>query len=99
MIWGALRTCCVFAMVGGGAVTTGSVPFEQWSVAYDTRGDSRTAIVFVHGAYVDGVFWKHQMEQLSTHRRLIAIDLLGHGRSSGPKTGYSVDLWARSIAA
>ena len=76
-----------------------SIQFEQWSVAYDVRGESQSAIVFVHGANVDRRHWRHQMEQLSTGRRLIAVDLLGHGESSVPPAGYSVDLWARSIAA
>ena len=40
-----------------------------------------------------------QMEQLSTCRRLVAIDLLGFGQSSRPQAGCSVGLWARSIAA
>lgn len=43
------------------------------------------ATVFVHGAGMDHTVWRHLARYLAHHgRRILAPDLPGHGRSSGP---------------
>jgi pimeloyl-ACP methyl ester carboxylesterase len=70
-------------------------------VAYTEVGSGRDAVVFVHGWSCDRTFWDAQMNapELSVGRRLIAIDLPGHGESDKPKIKYTMDLYVRSIAA
>ncbi|WPV02124.1 alpha/beta hydrolase [Mucilaginibacter sp. cycad4] len=47
-------------------------------IAYIERGTGPVSL-FVHGLIVNGYLWRHQLEDLSTIRRCIAIDLLAHG--------------------
>lgn len=68
-------------------------------VAYRTRDGGDRAVVFVHGWSGNLGHWHRQMADLRTGRRLVALDLPGHGRSDKPETDYSMDLFARSVLA
>ncbi len=70
-----------------------------WRVAYETRGMEGNTIVFVHGWSADRSSWRQQMHGLDTERRLVAVDLIGHGESDAPETEYSKSLFAESVAA
>jgi pimeloyl-ACP methyl ester carboxylesterase len=47
-------------------------------ISYVERGAGPVAL-FVHGVLLNGYLWRHQLAELSTMRRCIAIDLLAHG--------------------
>jgi len=47
-------------------------------IAYVERGSGPVAL-FVHGVLVNGWLWRHQLSELSSVRRCIAVDLLAHG--------------------
>ncbi|QIR14719.1 alpha/beta fold hydrolase [Shewanella aestuarii] len=48
-------------------------------------------VVFLHGLFLNSQVWQHQLSQLSSHYRCIAIDLWGHGQSSAiPENTYSL---------
>lgn len=47
-------------------------------VSYVEQGEGPVAL-FVHGVLVNGYLWRHQLAELSTVRRCIAVDLLAHG--------------------
>ena len=70
-----------------------------WRVAYETRGMEGNTIVFVHGWSADRSSWRRQMHGLDTERRLVAVDLIGHGESDAPETEYSKSLFAESVVA
>ncbi|MDP3286262.1 MAG: alpha/beta fold hydrolase [Desulfobacterales bacterium] len=46
----------------------------------------KPTIVFIHGSGGSSVLWEKQVDELKTHVNTIALDLPGHGRSSGPGT-------------
>lgn len=71
----------------------------EWRVAYESRGQGERAIVFVHGWGSDHSTWRAQMDRLATNRRLIAVDLIGHGQSDKPRVDYTAGLLSRSVAA
>ena len=48
------------------------------SINYVEQGSGPVAL-FVHGVLLNGYFWRHQLEELKTLRRCIAVDLLAHG--------------------
>ncbi len=73
--------------------------FGDWRIAYEARGAGDNAIVFVHGWSADRSSWRQQMHGLDTERRLVAVDLIGHGESDAPETEYSKRLLAESVAA
>ncbi len=50
---------------------------------YREAGKGQT-IVFLHGMLGSGLYWSEQMELLKDHHHVIALDLLGFGRSPKP---------------
>jgi pimeloyl-ACP methyl ester carboxylesterase len=69
-------------------------------IAYRMWGSSPTGrgIVLVHGGAAHSRWWDHIGPLLATDRRVIAIDLSGHG-DSGRRESYSFDAWAREVLA
>jgi pimeloyl-ACP methyl ester carboxylesterase len=53
------------------------------SLFYATRGQSGAPVVFVHGAGDNHLVWNGQLAVLSALVRAYALDLPGHGRSTG----------------
>lgn len=44
----------------------------------------KPTIVFIHGSGGSSALWENQVDALKTHVNTIAIDLPGHGKSTGP---------------
>lgn len=80
-------------------------PASSWAVFegqkihyYDIGEERRSALVFIHGWACNGEFWRESYREFPD-RRVIVIDLIGHGKSDKPKTEYTMELFARSVAA
>lgn len=56
-------------------------------------------VVFVHAVGLDLTWWGPQVEAASARYRVVAFDLLGHGASSHPRRGYSLEELAADLAA
>ena len=69
------------------------------NVAYTNHGQGARAVVFIHGWTCDHTFWARSVPEISAKRRVIAVDLPGHGASDKPETAYSLDLLARGVEA
>ncbi|WP_091709378.1 alpha/beta fold hydrolase [Microbacterium sp. cf046] len=79
----------------------GSIDVEGASIAYRAwgeAGDARHDLLLVHGGAAHAGWWDFIAPMLATGRRVVAIDLSGHG-DSGHRAAYSMDLWARELAA
>jgi pimeloyl-ACP methyl ester carboxylesterase len=59
---------------------------------------NKPAIVFLHGFAASLQWWAPMVERLGRDFRLIRIDLLGHGGSEKPDSGYSMQHQARQVA-
>lgn len=60
-------------------------------IAYRAAGEpDRPAIVLVHGMAGSSSTWREVTAGLADHHRVIAPDLLGHGRSAKPAGDYSL---------
>lgn len=68
-------------------------------VHYESVGRGAEALVFVHGWTCDLSFWRMQSAAFAGKVRVIAVDLPGHGASDKPHVAYTMDLFARSLAA
>jgi len=68
-------------------------------VAYTNHGRGPRAVVFIHGWTCDHTFWARSVPAVSAKRRVIAVDLPGHGASDKPETAYTLDLFARGVEA
>lgn len=51
------------------------------AIAYQEQGAGPVAL-FVHGVIVNSHLWRHQLATLSSARRCIAVDLMGHGATT-----------------
>ncbi len=65
---------------------------------YTVDGDGGTPLLFVHGYSCDSHDWSWQLPYFAERHRVIAVDLRGHGRSSAPEKGYSVQQLAADVA-
>jgi pimeloyl-ACP methyl ester carboxylesterase len=69
-------------------------------VHYKLAGSgAATPIVFVHGWTCDMTSWTKQVPIFAKAGRVVALDLPGHGKSDKPQIAYSMDVFARAIAA
>src|ERR1700749_511873 len=68
-------------------------------LAYRMGGSpSGRGIVLVHGGGAHSRWWDHIAPLLAADRRVIAMDLSGHG-DSGRRETYNFDAWAREVLA
>jgi pimeloyl-ACP methyl ester carboxylesterase len=74
----------------------GEVPlhYVQWCPPDRGRGPS---LLLLHGTSSNALYWTRVARSL-TDRRIVALDLRGHGRSSRPDSGYSVEDMAADAA-
>lgn len=78
---------------------TGSVTVAGTKIAYRAWGERQASgLVLVHGGAAHARWWDHIAPLLVDGRRVVAVDLSGHG-DSGRRAGYSLDGWAREVRA
>jgi pimeloyl-ACP methyl ester carboxylesterase len=68
-------------------------------VAYRSAGQG-PAVLLVHGMAASSHTWRSVLPELSTHYRVVAPDLLGHGQSAKPRGDYSlgaIAVWLRDL--
>ncbi|NLG55821.1 MAG: alpha/beta hydrolase [Rhodococcus sp.] len=87
-------TTALAAPVETGRVAVGgaSIHFRAWGPV-DAPG-----IVLVHGGAAHSRWWDHIGPQLADGRRVVAVDLSGHG-DSDHRDGYSLEQWAEEALA
>lgn len=74
-----------------------SVTVEGATIAYRAWGDrAAEGLVLAHGGAAHGRWWDHIAPFLAIGRRVVALDLSGHG-DSGRRDAYSFDLWAQEV--
>src|SRR4030095_2285551 len=62
-------------------------------------GKSSEALILIHGWTMNEDNWRDQETEFAKRNRVIALDLPGHGKSDKPQVTYSMDLFARAVAA
>ena len=77
-----------------GEITVSGVPIKYR--AWGERGQS--GLLLVHGGAAHAHWWDHIAPLLAVGRRVVAIDLSGHG-DSGRRPSYSLDMWADELMA
>lgn len=66
-------------------------------VRYWDVGEGPQTVVLVHGFLCSVETWAHTIPPLAEHRRVIAVDVPGYGRSAAPKLPYSFDYYAEFL--
>ena len=65
---------------------------------YDAGAGDRAPLVLVHGLGDEADTWRRLLPALARHRRVLAPDLPGFGRSGGPRRAYTSAFFARTVA-
>ena len=71
------------------------IAFRTWGAPSETNAPD---LVLVHGGAANSRWWDHLAPLLASDRRVVAIDLSGHG-DSGHRSDYSPDRWADELDA
>ncbi|WP_030246640.1 alpha/beta fold hydrolase [Streptomyces sp. NRRL S-350] len=66
-------------------------------LAYRDSGGEGTPLVMLHGWGQTQEMFRHQFEGLSVGRRVVTVDLRGHGRSAKPHHGYRIARLSRDV--
>ncbi|MBO0838596.1 MAG: alpha/beta fold hydrolase, partial [Actinobacteria bacterium] len=87
-------TAALAAEAEPGAVTVDGTPicYRAWGSA------GASGLVLAHGGAAHARWWDHIAPLLTAGRRVLAVDLSGHG-DSGRRDAYSLDGWAREVMA
>jgi len=65
---------------------------------HDDAGRGEPALVFVHGFGCDHTNFEAQVRHFSPRRRVVSVDLRGHGRSDAPDQQYTINGFADDVA-
>ncbi len=80
-------------------VVPAAVTVAGTQIAYREFGDGAgNGIVLVHGGAAHARWWDHIAPLLAAGRRVVALDLSGHG-DSGRRDEYTLDGWAAEVMA
>lgn len=72
--------------------------FDGVELAYDVRGRSELpAVIFIHGWCCNRGQWASQVESFAKDRRVVAIDLAGHGESEDNREQWTLESFARDV--
>lgn len=87
-------TCCGHHVTIRGA----DLHWEEWTAPRPHRDGDRRPVVLVHGLSDSCRTWNRIAPALAAGRRVYALDLPGHGRSSRPDAPYDVAWYAGIVA-
>lgn len=68
-------------------------------LAYEDRGGSGFPLVMLHGWGQTQAMFRCQFADLAPSRRVITLDLRGHGRSGKPRFGYRIARFSRDVCS
>jgi pimeloyl-ACP methyl ester carboxylesterase len=66
-------------------------------VYYESLGNGKRAVVFIHGWTCDHTFWRLNAPAIARKHRVLLVDLPGHGESGKPEIDYTMSLFARAV--
>jgi pimeloyl-ACP methyl ester carboxylesterase len=72
---------------------------DDTSVHYINYGKGDQALVLIHGWTQSADAWRDNVADFAKRNRVVVIELPGHGQSDKPQTTYSMDYFARAVAA
>ena len=73
--------------------------FDGNPLSYDVAGKGSPSLVFVHGWSCNRRFFAPQFEHFASRYSCIAMDLAGHGASGRSRAEWTIDNYARDVAA
>ena len=68
-------------------------------VCYEVHGAGAPALVFVHGWSCDRSYWRGQVDYFAAHRRVVLVDLAGHGESGSGRNPWTMQAFGDDVVA
>lgn len=68
-------------------------------IHYLADGTGEPALVLIHGWSCDASYWEHQVPALAAARRVVRVDLAGHGASGQQRSRYTIQAFAEDVQA
>lgn len=94
-----MMTGCHSPRSGITSITRGTTTARDGvSIAYDTRGQGSTALVFIHGWACDRTFWREQVDVFAKDYRVVTLDLPAHGDSGNNRKNWSINGLGEDVA-
>jgi pimeloyl-ACP methyl ester carboxylesterase len=81
--------------VPGGTATSA----DGVAIRYEVAGQGEPALVFVHCWTCNRTFWDGQVAELARQRKVVTLDLAGHGESGRARKDYTVEAFGADVAA
>lgn len=76
-----------------------TIPQDGYALHYYTQGDpGRPMVIFIHPAFGDHTCFHHQMDEFAADYHVVAVDMLGHGRSQVNGAPVTIEKTADLIA-
>jgi pimeloyl-ACP methyl ester carboxylesterase len=69
------------------------------TIVYSAAGSGEPGLVFIHGGLADRSFWDGQLQEFAARRRVLAIDLAGHGESGCDRKVWGLAEFAKDVQA
>ena len=83
---------------GGEVVATQNADLQVFDSPATGSGPEGQPIVLIHGFGASSQWWDEILPLLNERHRVIRIDLIGHGGSQKPRSGYEVSAQSTAIA-
>jgi pimeloyl-ACP methyl ester carboxylesterase len=80
-------------------MTEGHAPVNGLQMYWRSHGEGGTPLVVVHGGFGTADTWGGLLEQLAEHRRVIAVELQGHGRTADIDRPFRWENFGDDLAA
>jgi pimeloyl-ACP methyl ester carboxylesterase len=96
--------CCIFSLV---VIIYGctnepdnfAISSDGSKISFDIQGESKPALVFVHGWGNNRSIWDAQVSHFSEKYKVIAVDLAGFGKSDNNRNTWTMASFGEDVAA
>ncbi len=78
---------------------TGYIQNNDVQIYYELAGTGTRTLVLIHGYGAQSAVWRRHVATLKDQYRVLTLDLRGHGKSSKPHSGYTLEAFADDIHA
>ena len=86
---GLLLAFLLIAGTSTGQPNTGFIDVKEGKLYYETAGNGKETIVFIHDGLVHGVVWDDQFSKFAEKYHVVRYDRRGYGRSPKPEKTFS----------
>ncbi len=80
-------------------IVDNAISADGVSISYQLQGQGEPALIFIHGWCCDRTYWEAQLPHFAEKRKVVAIDLAGHGKSGLERETYTMRAFGGDVVA